>query len=218
MKSHLKVKVFALSAEMTYIRRQEIKWKKRAQIARQRQREFIAADKLKDATSEAIIRGREHILSYAENNFWTHRWHREELKKDARNSHLAYGCMRGTPYSKMEHICYGVFKGYGSTEPDWQTIEWLVERFSKDEPVPQDFMQRFSEWLAEAKKWYEGNQARIILAAEERVKRRLDRDSDPAYQDSLAFTRKEAERMGRLAALTNALKIAETLGKAETKV
>jgi len=53
MKSHLKVKVYSLMTEMTYIRRQEEKWKTHARIARQRQKE--------------------NSVKYAESNFWSRR-------------------------------------------------------------------------------------------------------------------------------------------------
>lgn len=149
MRSHLKVKVVSLSAEMTYIRRQEEKWKSRARYAREKQKQ--------------------ESLQYAEKNFWSHRWHREQLKCDARIAHLAYGCMRNMPYSRMEHICYG--RGMGGYEPDWKGIEATVERFSKDEDKPQDLMQRFAEWLADAKKWHEGNPERIEAFAAERPAR-----------------------------------------------
>lgn len=151
MKSHLQVKVVSMSAEMTYIRKQELRWKNRARIARQRHKESS--------------------LAYAENNFWSQRFHREDLKIEARISHLAYGCMKGVPYSAMENICYGVYKGHGSTEPAWSRIEAMVERFSKDEPSPQHYMQRYAEWLVDAKKWYDGNIDRILKLAETRSER-----------------------------------------------
>lgn len=141
MKSHLKVKVYSLMTEMTYIRRQEEKWKTKARIARQRQKE--------------------NSVEYAESNFWTNHWHRHGLKGDARVAHLAYGCMRGVSYARMENICYGPLKGMGGSEPNWTKIEATVERFSRDEPQPQNYMQAYAEWLADAKKWYEGNRDRI---------------------------------------------------------
>lgn len=141
MRTHLQVKVFTLMQEMTYIRRQEEKWKTRARFARQKQ---------KQAT-----------LERAESAFWSLRGHRINLKLEARNTHLAYGALRGMPYSRMEVMCYGPLKGYGSTEPNWKSIEDMVERFSKDEDDPQGTMQRFGEWLADAKVWYEANPDRI---------------------------------------------------------
>src|ERR1700676_2122399 len=77
--------------------------------------------------------------------------------------------MRLVPYSKMENICYGPIKGYGSLEPDWGYIAFMVERFSKDETDPRGIMQRFSEWLSEAKEWYKGNPERIKAFRQSRV-------------------------------------------------
>lgn len=180
MKSHLKVKVFALAAEMTYIRRQEEKWKTRAKYNRQRQKVLSDPTKIKKAVSS---------LSYAERAFWSHRDHRDSLKTDARSSHLAYGCLRGVPYSRMEGMCYGPLKGYGSSEPDWKHIESMVEKFSKDEDSPQLFMQSFSEWLEAAKVWYEANPERI---KNWQAQRKLDYQAklaDPVYQQRLAERR-----------------------------
>lgn len=152
MRSHLKVKVYSLSTEMTYIRRQEEKWKNKARYARQKSLNHVSQ-------------------AYAEQAFWSHHAHRHDLKSEARSTHLAYGCMKGVPYSSMEVICYGALKGYGGQEPNWNAISSMVERFSKDELNPQDIMQRFSEWLAEAKIWYEANPERIkAMWAEQKAK------------------------------------------------
>lgn len=151
MKSHLQVKVFSMAAEMSYIRRKEEQWKNRAQYARQK-------EKLAAATSAEP----NHLYTdHAENVFWSLRCHRDGMKAEARTSHLAYGFMRGRSYELMEFICYGQLKGYGSSEPDWKAIQAMVERFTKDETNPQDWMQRFAEWLEWAKVWYEGNKQRI---------------------------------------------------------
>lgn len=160
MKSHLKVKVFALSAEMTYIRRQEAKWKNRARYAR--------------------LKGKSD--AYQHQALCSHQAHRYELKTEARNSHLAYGYLKGRPYQQMEQICYGQLKGFGSSEPDWKAIESMVERFTKDETTPQDVMQKFAEWLADAKAWYEGNKDRIKVANEQRQMQAKANAADPEYQ------------------------------------
>lgn len=151
MRSHLQVKVFSLTAEMTYIRKQEERWKTRARKAREK--------------------GRHQFVEYAESNFWSQRYHRTALKGQARTAHLAYGFMRKQPYQAMEPICYGPLKGFGSSEPNWSAIEATVERFSKDELDPQGIMQRYAEWLADAKIWYEGNVKRIKQFAAERPAR-----------------------------------------------
>src|SRR5882757_6210312 len=172
MRTHLKVKVNSLSAEMTIIRRQELKWKKRARDARTKQK------------SDSV--------AYAEQAFWSLRGHRTELKAEMRSAHLANCAMKGTPYSVTEPICYGVLKGFGSTEPNWQVIQDTVERFSKDEPNRQGALQKFSEWIADAKIWYEGNEQRLPAfnapekAAERRVEAALRKIDRKARRDAEA--------------------------------
>lgn len=194
MKSHLRVKVFSMTAEMTYIRRQEEKWKNKARYARIRQRVLSVQSKPAEAEKAATS------TKYAEDNFWSLRGHRDLMKKEARTTHLAYGCMKGIPYSQMEQLCYGVFKGYGIKEPDWGKIELMVHRFSLDEPSPQDYLQRFAQWITEAKVWYEGNEQRIRAATEERTRLRLARQNDPEYQALRAARNALAEGLGRAAA------------------
>lgn len=165
MKSHLKVKVCSLSMEMTYIRRLEEKWKTKARIARQ---------KAKDT-------------SYHESNFWSLRHHRNDLKVAARTTHLAYGAMRGVPYSKMEFISLACIKGYNRAEPDWAGIEATVDRFSKDEPNQQDIMQKFAEWVSDAKAWYEANPQRIEKARDVRKTIYEAQRNNPEYQREKAL-------------------------------
>ena len=191
MESHLKVKVVSLTAEMSYIRWQEQKWKKRARRLRK---------VLKEVPSESVPK----VIDSCEKNFWSLRYHRKGLKSDARHTLLAYGFMRGVPYSKMEHICYGVLKGYGSTEPHWDRIGQMVERFSKDEPSPQAIMQRFALWIEEAKAWYAGNEARIPALQKDRLDLKVQRANDPKYQMDRLAKRMEARYEGlRLAGLNN---------------
>jgi hypothetical protein len=183
MLSHLKVKVHTLSHEMTYIRRQEEKWKTRARRARERQR-FLSDPVLVDTATQQSL--------YAEANFWSQRRHRYGLKDEARTTHLAYGSMRGRSYAKMENICYGPLKGMGGSEPDWAAIESTVERFSTGEFQPkQDYMQKFAEWLADAKVWYAGNKERIKQIGIATATIRLRNSEDPDYQRMLA-DRKQA--------------------------
>lgn len=172
MLSHLKVKVFTMSAEMTYIRRQEEKWKNRARYARQKQ-----------AGLETPSVSSRDPIAYAEANFWSQHWHRAGLKTEARITHLAYGAMKGVPYSQMEIVCYGPLKGFGGEEPNWVKISATVERFSKDEPDSQAIMQKFAEWLADAKLWYEGNPERIIALNNDRL---AERAAKAAVQNATA--------------------------------
>lgn len=184
MKSHLKVKVFSLSAEMTYIRRQEEKWKSKARAARQKQKD--------------------NAVSYCMENFWSQQYHRRNLKSEARSTHLAYGAMRGIPYSAMERICYGPLKGYGRSAPTWGDIQDMVERFSKDEPNQQEIMQRFSEWLDDAKKWYEGNPERIKHMQEQARFVREANLNDPAWVAARAEANAKAKEAGIAAAASKA--------------
>jgi hypothetical protein len=179
MKSHLKVKVFSLCSEMTYIRRQELKWKEKARVARLKAKE-----------------GKKSNPEYCEQNFWSQRYHRYDLKKAARITHLAYGAMKGIPYSSMETICYGVLKGYGSSEPNWGDIQATVERFSKDEPNTQEIMQRLSEWLHDAKLWYDGNENRIEYTRAVRDDARRARAADPIYLDAMTAEKERARAEG----------------------
>src|SRR5258708_389257 len=186
MRSHLKVKVFTLAAEMTYIRRQEEKWKNKARYARQRQHATA------DLTAQAKAISSQ---AYAENAFWSHRDHRYDLKTDARSTHLAYGCMRGVPYAQMEVMCYGALKGYGSSEPDWKSIESMVERFSNDETTPQDFMQSHAQWLEAAKVWFDGNPERIKAWQEARTQLHQARLADPKYQEYRRITKEAMKEL-----------------------
>ena len=152
MKSHLKVKIFSLTTEMTYIRRQEEKWKTKARINRQKLAKLTEI-KERDKANQSVM--------YCESNFWSQYWHRLDLKYQARHAHLAYGCIKGTPYYKMETICYGPLKGYGGYEPKWEDVSNMIERFAKDEPNQQEINQKAAEWITDAKSWYNGNKGRI---------------------------------------------------------
>lgn len=169
MRSHLKVKVYTLGAEMTYIRRQEEKWKSKARAARQRQKQND------EKAASAVV--------YCEDNFWSQREHRKGLKSEARWSHLAYGFMRGRDYQQMEFICYGDVKGYNREAPNWERIEEIITKFSKDEPDQRDIMQRFGEWLAAGKVWYDANPDRIPLVRAAREAVRNENAASEEYQN-----------------------------------
>lgn len=169
MRSHLKVKVRSLMAEMHGIHRDEIKWKAKAKAARQRQKQ-----QAEEKTAGAI--------QYCESNFWSLRWHRVGLKSEARWSHLAHGFFRGRSYQQMENICYGDVKGYNREAPNWERIEEIITKFSKDEPNMQDIMQRFGEWRAAAVTWYDGNETRIPMFKAMNEEARKQRYNDVVYQ------------------------------------
>lgn len=190
MKSHLKVKVFSLTNEMTYIRRQEEKWKSKARAARQKVVDFAKA------SNGAVHVQAQASVEYCEANFWSQRGHRENLKNDARHTHLAYGCMRGTPYQRIETISYGPMKGYGSYEPRWEDISAMIERFAKDEPNQQELNQRAAEWITDAKVWYEGNEARIKQMWKLRETQRASAEWAASWEAAKAKANAWRESMG----------------------
>jgi len=102
--------------------------------------------------------------------------------------------MRGVAYSQMEVMCYGPLKGYNVSEPDWKSIESMVERFSKDETSPQLFMQSYSEWVEAAKVWYEGNTERIKAWQAQRSQIQQVQRADPVYQRWLAEYKNEMKQ------------------------
>lgn len=116
MKSHLKIKVQTLGAECRVAKSQERQWLRKAKKARAKQRD----------------------PKYAEANWFSIRQHRlAVIRKEARDSHLALGFLRGRSYEEMENVAYHA--------PDWKNIEGIVKRFSADDDQ-RDIMQTFSQW------------------------------------------------------------------------
>lgn len=191
MRSHLKVKVFSLAAEMSFIRRQELKWKDKARAARQREK-INSNPEIKERAAGAV--------TYCENNFWSQRNHRDHMKADARWSHLAYGFMKGRSYSQMEYICYGDVKGFGSTAPNWGRIEEIVAKFSQDEPELPAIMQKFSEWKADALVWYDDNPSRITRVNLARETIRAGIANNAEYQAARKADHENAKAYGLQAA------------------
>ena len=65
---------------------------------------------------------------------------RNDIRRAARHSHLAYGFLRGRAYAEIERSTY--------TNPDWDQVSRIAKRFSdEDERV---VLQRFSEWKSAA--------------------------------------------------------------------
>jgi hypothetical protein len=70
---------------------------------------------------------------------------RVDLRKEARASQLAYAFLRDRAYEDVE--------GFAYTSPDWKRVESIAQRFAEDLP-PQEFAQKFEEWLQAAKAHY----------------------------------------------------------------
>ena len=72
----------------------------------------------------------------AERNRRTFQQDRVYTRKRARHHHLAYGFIRGVPYSAMERETY--------TKPDLGWVRSIVFAFSQDDP--RVWQQKFAEW------------------------------------------------------------------------
>lgn len=89
----LKVKVKSLAAESRIIRREQDRLRSRGKIRSDRRDLF------------------ESLASHR----------RGVVRREARNSHLAYGYLRGVPYRAMERVA--------REDPDWHAIERMVGRY-----------------------------------------------------------------------------------------
>lgn len=140
MESYLKVKCMSLANEAVIIRNQERKWKERARLAREKQKN----------------------PQYAESNFFGLRHHRvNDVRREARSAHLAYGFLKGNSYLEMENFSY--------TEPDWERIERLVEKYGEGDA--RAIKQQFAEWKDAATK---GRRAYITQHAQPRSVREIN--------------------------------------------
>ena len=99
MQQYLKVKIKTLAAEARIIRHEERRvklWKREPGEA-------------------------PHALFFGLKSHRT-----DEVRREARCSHLAYGYLRGTKYREMEATCHPDRKG-----PDWENIAGIVKRFGE---------------------------------------------------------------------------------------
>lgn len=115
---HVKIKLVTLAAEGRIIRREERKVLARASARRAR-----------DEDCEALV------LAYQ--GLHTHRT--DPVRVTARHTHLAWGVLRGRPYTAMEARCHH--------PPDFARVERLVRRFGSAEDV-----ERWPAWLEEARR------------------------------------------------------------------
>lgn len=136
MQSYLKVKLHTLASENKYIKDQQRIWKERAKRARARERDLAFPAEVKSMAGQHV--------RFAEANYFGLRAHRcgeHGVQKEARDTNLAYGFLRGRDYWKME--------GFAYSKPNWSNIERMVKRYgaTPDEAADtRDLMQRFSGW------------------------------------------------------------------------
>ena len=116
----LKIKVTSLAAEIKLIRENERRLKRMA----------------REATNP------EYAAQFRK-SFWSLRDHSETICEPiAREAQLAYGFLRGIPYSKMEKKRY--------TDPRWDQIERSIVKHGG---MPEQILkQRFEQWKQEAGK------------------------------------------------------------------
>jgi hypothetical protein len=146
MKAYLKIKIKSLAAEATMIRREERKHNPghRARVQARRLLEYkTKIDHPGELANMDVRRSRAFRLlknkptEHAMKAFWGLRHHRTwDVRNEARSSHVAYGFLRGLPYSRIE--------GSAKTSPDWSRVEALIRKYGEDDI--RDRMQRFAEW------------------------------------------------------------------------
>ena len=146
MKAYLKIKIKSLAAEATMIHREERKHNP-GHRARVRARRLLEGKTKIDhpGTLASMDFHRSRAFRLLKNPpteadmkaFWGLRHHRMwDVRSESRSSHVAYGFLRGLPYSRIE--------ANTKSEPDWSRVEALVKKYGEDDP--RDRMQRFSEW------------------------------------------------------------------------
>jgi hypothetical protein len=112
--------------------------------------------KIKSLTEEARIIRREERLAKTKLIREGLRLHRiEDVRQEARNTHIAYGFMRGRSYGQIEHPRYG-------NNPDWDRVWSMVKKYARpatyelygaELAVHMDQIKReFDKWRKEAVK------------------------------------------------------------------
>ncbi len=147
-KTFLKMKVVSLSAEITIIRVEEIKWRDKGR--RSRLGALMKSDKNIRWGKKKYRRwvgGPGSAVCKKPTRSFDHTGadilradlcgHRLKLKEEARAAFLAYGFLRGRPYNAVENKT--------KNAPQWDRVIKNILRFSReDERV---LAQRFAEWI-----------------------------------------------------------------------
>lgn len=173
MKVHLQVKLSTLAHEARSIRQKERHF---LDIGRGLKGIFNQSHTPEDIVNRTLperSKKQKARLAWADNNpeealteeqkayeaFWGLQHHRKNtVRKEARDTHIALGFLRGHDYDKMEAFTY--------SSPRWDNIERMVLKYSEDDP--RDVKQRFEEWVQGAK---EIQDARIFCS---KIKKRVN--------------------------------------------
>ncbi len=123
MKTYLKVKIKHLGAEARIIKAEKEKWLKKA--ARGRANVAKRDGNPPNAPSNMAIALHEHRVNC--------------VRKECRDSHLAYGFIRGWHYAQIEARRY--------TDPDWINVFAIIQRFYNPiYGINMSLEDRFKEW------------------------------------------------------------------------
>jgi len=122
MKTYLKVKLKYLAEESRIIKDEKERWLRKAAIGRQK---ALETDRKNPARAWMFQALHEHRVKV--------------LRPEARDSNLAYGFLRGHPYSRIESLRY--------TDPNWENVYEIITRFhSYRYKTNVELNERFEEW------------------------------------------------------------------------
>lgn len=137
MRVYLKIKIKSLAFEAADIHREE---REQNPGARGRIRARRALARLNDLTDGQRKRLERRLVAPNVNRmaaFWGLRDHRQNVvRPEARATLIAYGFMRGLPYSRIE--------ASSRTSPNWKRVEELVKKYG--EGHINDRMSAFQAW------------------------------------------------------------------------
>lgn len=145
---HLKVKVKTLAAEAKIISKERRKLKGWTDFlsATSSKKHQKGKPKPEPRKTDKIPENAQVMYDEAmfeRSSLWQH--HKRHLAPEARATHLAYGCLRGVPYEKMEQGAYNF--------PDLSRVERMVLKFG--EGGSNVLVPLFSDWKDQALKYYE---------------------------------------------------------------
>lgn len=145
MKNHVKVKikVKSLAEEQRIIRREENKEKWNARAARGRIRFKKAQAEL---ARVGYIGKQESDVVTGVDSLHLHRV--KNVRRELRSANLAYGFLRGIPYAAMEQFSW--------TQPDWNRVQRLAEKYSEDNVEKGAISQQYAEWMQSALNGFTG--------------------------------------------------------------
>ncbi len=157
MQVHLQVKLGTLAFEARHIRLKERHYLTRGRnlkgrFDRSHNKEGFVPERTKKQSLARIwaLDNPEEALSEeqkAYEAFWGLQHHRKNtVRKEARDTHIALGFLRGHKYDRMEAFAY--------TSPRWNNIERMVLKYSEDDP--REIKQRFEEWVQAAQNYKKG--------------------------------------------------------------